>query len=39
MIATWVGHDLTHIRQIATVMAKRYDDAVDPWKAYLYILN
>ena len=39
LIATWVVHDLTHLRQIATVMAKRYDEAVGPWKAYLSILN
>lgn len=39
LIATWVVHDLTHIRQIATVMAKRYEDAVGPWKEYLGILN
>lgn len=39
LIATWVVHDLTHIRQIATVMAKRYDEAVGPWKAYLSILS
>lgn len=39
LIATWVVHDLTHIRQIATVMAKRYDKAVGPWKQYLSILS
>ena len=39
LIATWVVHDLTHIRQTATVMAKRYEDAVGPWKAYLSILK
>lgn len=39
LIATWVVHDLTHIRQIATVMAKSYDEAVGPWKRYLSILN
>lgn len=39
LIATWVVHDLTHIRQIVTVMAKRYDVAVGPWRAYLSILN
>lgn len=38
LIAAWVVHDLTHLRQIATVMAKRYDHAVGPWKAYLSIL-
>ncbi len=39
LIATWVVHDLTHIRQLATVIAKRYDEAVGPWKAYLSILS
>lgn len=35
LLATWAVHDLTHIRQIATAMAKRYELAVGPWKAYL----
>ena len=39
LIATWVVHDLTHIRQITTVMAKRYEQAVGPWKEYLSILR
>jgi hypothetical protein len=39
LIATWVVHDLTHIRQIVTVMAKRYDSEVGPWKAYTSILK
>lgn len=39
LIATWVVHDLTHLRQISTVMAKRYEKAVGPWKEYLSILN
>ena len=39
LLATWVVHDLTHIRQIATVMAKRYDGEVGPWKEYLSILK
>ncbi|KAA6474111.1 DinB family protein [Bacillus swezeyi] len=38
-ISTWVAHDLTHISQIARVLAKRYQDDVGPWKAYLRILN
>ncbi|MDN5388996.1 DinB family protein [Bacillus sp. LB7] len=37
-ISTWVAHDLTHILQIARVLAKRYQDDVGPWKAYLRIL-
>ncbi|MBX3294631.1 MAG: DinB family protein [Acidobacteria bacterium] len=39
LLSTWVVHDLTHIRQIATAMARRYETAVGPWKAYLSILN
>ncbi|MCY7912532.1 DinB family protein, partial [Bacillus haynesii] len=37
-ISTWVAHDLTHISQIARVLAKRYQDDVGPWRAYLRIL-
>ena len=39
LIAGWVAHDLTHVAQIARVMAKRYRDAVGPWRAYLGVLN
>ena len=39
LLATWVVHDLNHIGQIAEAMAKRYDAAVGPWKAYLPILD
>ena len=39
LLATWVVHDLDHINQVARVMAKRYDTAVGPWKAYLSILK
>lgn len=39
LIATWAVHDLNHIRQIATAMAKRYDAEVGPWKEYLAILK
>ena len=39
LLATWVVHDLTHIRQITTIMAKKYEEAVGPWKAYLSILK
>ncbi len=39
LIATWAAHDLSHICQLARTMAKRYDRAVGPWKAYLSILN
>lgn len=39
LLATWTVHDLTHIRQIVTVMAKQYTENVGDWKAYLSILK
>lgn len=39
LLSTWVVHDLTHIRQTVTVMAKRYESSVGVWKEYLSILS
>lgn len=39
LLATWVVHDLTHIRQILSIMAKQYAEDVGAWKAYLSILQ
>ena len=39
LLATWVVHDLNHIRQVVTYMANKYSDEVGPWKAYLSILK
>jgi len=39
LLAGWVVHDLTHVAQIARVLAKRYRDAVGPWRAYLGVLG
>jgi len=39
LLATWVVHDLSHVRQIVRVMAKQYGDNVGPWQAYLSILK
>ena len=39
LLATWAAHDLSHIGQIAEVMAKRYREAVGPWRAYLPALD
>lgn len=39
LLATWAVHDLTHIRQIVTVMAKQYTENVGAWKEYLSILK
>ena len=39
LLAAWAVHDLTHIAQIARVMAHRYADDVGPWREYLGVLN
>jgi len=39
LLATWVVHDLGHLRQIARVLAKHHASAVGPWRAYLSILS
>lgn len=39
LISTWVVHDLSHIAQIARVLAKQYAHEVGPWTAYLPILH
>jgi hypothetical protein len=39
LVATWVVHDLNHIRQIARTMAWQYRDEVGPWKEYLPVLS
>lgn len=39
LLATWVTHDMSHLAQIARVIAKQYADEVGPWKAYLGILK
>ncbi|WP_282154897.1 DinB family protein [Cytobacillus gottheilii] len=39
LISTWAVHDLTHITQIARIMAERYRLDVGPWIEYLGVLN
>ena len=39
LIATWVVHDFNHLHQIAKTLAKRYGDAVGPWRKNLAILD
>lgn len=39
LLATWVVHDLGHIRQIVGYMARKYEIEVGPWKQYLSILK
>lgn len=38
LLATWAVHDLSHLAQIARVMAKVEAQEVGPWRAYLPIL-
>jgi hypothetical protein len=39
LLATWAGHDLTHLHQISRVMAHQYREMVGPWSAYLGVLQ
>lgn len=39
LLSTWVVHDMTHITQIARVMAERYRSDVGPWTAFLGVLR
>jgi DinB superfamily len=39
LLATWLVHDLNHIRQIVNVMARRQTENVGEWKQYLSILK
>ena len=39
LLSTWVVHDLTHIRQIVQVLAKKYGENVGVWQEYLLILK
>jgi uncharacterized damage-inducible protein DinB len=39
LLATWVAHDLSHLHQIARVMAHQYRDTVGPWIAYLGVMK
>jgi len=39
LLATWTAHDLSHISQIARVMAKQYRDEIGPWIAYMGIFQ
>lgn len=39
LISTWVVHDFNHLHQIAKSLAKRYGDAVGPWRPNLAIID
>jgi uncharacterized damage-inducible protein DinB len=39
LLATWVAHDLTHLAQVAEVMARHLRADVGPWRSYLPALD
>lgn len=39
LLATWTAHDLSHISQIARVMAKSYKSEVGIWTKYMKIMH
>ncbi len=39
LLATWTAHDLAHLAQIGRTMAKRYADAVGPWRGHLRVMD
>lgn len=38
LLSAWVVHDLSHIRQIARVLAKQYKTEIGPWEQYLPVV-
>lgn len=39
LLATWVVHDLGHLRQISRILAKNYKDEIGEWQQYLPVVN
>jgi hypothetical protein len=39
LLSTWVVHDLSHLAQIARVLAKARADEIGPWRAYFRVLS
>ena len=39
LLACWATHDMTHLHQIARILAHQYRDAVGPWSAYQGVLK
>jgi len=39
LLAAWVAHDLTHLGQVAEVLARNYRDEVGPWRVYMPALD
>ena len=39
LLSTWVTHDMSHLRQIARVLAKQYKSEIGPWEKYLPVVH
>ncbi len=39
LLATWAGHDLTHLHQVSRIMAHQYRKAVGPFGEYLGVMK
>ncbi len=39
LLATWAGHDLTHLHQVSRIMAHQYREAVGPFAEYLGVMK
>ncbi len=39
LLSTWVTHDMSHLRQIARVLAKQYRSEIGPWEKYLPVVH
>lgn len=39
LLATWAGHDLTHLHQISRILSHQYREAVGPFGVYLGVLK
>lgn len=39
LLATWAAHDMTHLHQLARIMAHQYREAVGPWTVFLGVLQ
>ncbi|HVZ16721.1 MAG TPA: DinB family protein [Terriglobales bacterium] len=39
LLATWAGHDLTHLHQLSRIMASQYREAVGPFADYLGVMK
>lgn len=39
LLSTWAAHDMTHLHQLARIMAHQYREAVGPWTVFLGVLQ